>query len=267
MSSKILDADQRPTENLDLKLLDSNNVPEPSNDKTSGNMQIKNETMNIIIDKSARKTDSKEDLTKTPPSIQNENKSVNYSEEILCVKAKEFTGSGVKLNDYEQDGLTLPLTEIETKINIDEKVEASSEHLIKKNSSSFYFNKPNIKKDEHLSTMLLGRKKSGRFWKGERDRFRSVVQSKGLKQHLSAQKRLAQKEQYRKVKEYERSLKEDAKRIKEEKNRRREENKKRKLENEKKNEIVQIIKNPAKIKRMKKKQLRMLAKRDMVVVQ
>ena len=122
------------------------------------------------------------------------------------------------------------------------------------------------KSNEHSVAMLLGRRKSGRFWKGERDRFRSVIKTKGLKQACS-QKRIAQKEQYLRVKEYEKSLKEESKRIKEEHRQRREENKTKKLENEKKNEVVQIIKNTAKIKRMKKKQLRMLAKRDVAIIQ
>ena len=122
------------------------------------------------------------------------------------------------------------------------------------------------KSKEHSEAMLLGRRKSGRFWKGERDRFRSVIKTKGLKQ-ACAQKRIAQKEQYLRVKEYEKSLKEESKRIKEEHRQRREENKKKKIENEKKNEVVQIIKNTAKIKRMKKKQLRMLAKRDVAIIQ
>jgi len=120
-------------------------------------------------------------------------------------------------------------------------------------------------KNPHSTTKRLGRIKSGRFWKIERDRFRSNVKSKGLKQ-VSAQKRIAQKQQILRVREYEKSLKEDVKRLREEKKQRTEENKKRKAENEKKNEIVQVIKNPAKIKRMKKKQLRMLAKRDVTVV-
>lgn len=120
--------------------------------------------------------------------------------------------------------------------------------------------------NEHSSAMLLGRRKSGKFWKGERDRFRSVIKSKGLKQ-ACAQKRIAQKEQYLRIKGYEKGLKEESKRIKEEHRQRREDNKKRKLDNEKKNEVVQIIKNTAKIKRMKKKQLRMLAKRDVAIIQ
>jgi rRNA-processing protein CGR1 len=117
----------------------------------------------------------------------------------------------------------------------------------------------------HLTASRLGRIKSGRFWKGDRDRFRSTFKSKGLKQ-VSTQKRIAQKQQILRVKEYEKSLKEDVKRVREEKKARTEQNKKRKEENEKKNETVQVLKNPAKIKRMKKKQLRMLAKRDVTVV-
>lgn len=68
------------------------------------------------------------------------------------------------------------------------------------------------------------------------------------------------------IKELSKSVKEDRKVENEQKRQRREENAKRRLENERKNEIVQIIKNPAKLKRMKKKALRKIEKRDLATV-
>lgn len=66
------------------------------------------------------------------------------------------------------------------------------------------------------------------------------------------------------IKELSLSIKEDKKLENIQKKERREENAKRRLENERKSEIVQIIKNPAKLKRMKKKQLRKIGKRDLI---
>lgn len=75
------------------------------------------------------------------------------------------------------------------------------------------------------------------------------------------------KEQFREelkhIKELSKSIKEDKKLENIQKKERREENAKRRLENERKSEVVQVIKNPAKLKRMKKKQLRKIEKRDL----
>merc|ERR1719166_905808 len=90
--------------------------------------------------------------------------------------------------------------------------------------------------------------KSGKFWKAERSAFRAIKKDKG--QRLSFEQRLALQEQKNQKKE------EMRKKI--------EENKAKKLQNERKAEQFQVIKNPAKIKRMKKKQLRQLEKRDIL---
>ena len=101
--------------------------------------------------------------------------------------------------------------------------------------------KPNkvSKKLQHEQAMSLGRRKSGRFWKAQRDRFKSVVKPKGLKQ--SSKLRIAQKQELLRVKEFEKALKNEKKQEWEEKRKRQEENKKRREENQRKTEIVQQV--------------------------
>eukprot|EP00057_Strongylocentrotus_purpuratus_P001965 XP_003723574.1 PREDICTED: coiled-coil domain-containing protein 86 [Strongylocentrotus purpuratus] len=105
-----------------------------------------------------------------------------------------------------------------------------------------------------------GMAKSGRPWKTEQTaRFSGMKKDKPLRS--SWQLKMAQKAEKMSVRKYQQGL-EDAKReAKLLKKQRREEHEKKKEENQRKSEVVQVIKNPAKLKRMKKKQLRMIQKR------
>merc|ERR1711997_711535 len=111
-----------------------------------------------------------------------------------------------------------------------------------------------LRTSAEINEQRMPSNKSGRFWKSERDRFRSVIKTKGLKQSLKQKTRL--KEEKTKANLYEQSLKLRTQKEKEELRARQEEN------NQKKSEVVQEVKNVSKLKRMRKKQLRTLAKRD-----
>lgn len=124
------------------------------------------------------------------------------------------------------------------------------------------------KKKPHLASSAkqipvvpLGKPKSGRVWKDRnKQRFSALVRDKPL--CSSWEKKMQAKREKDLVKQYTVRLKEEKAQKKEEKRKRREENLKRRAENERKAEIVQVIRNTAKIKRMKKKQLRRIEKRD-----
>ncbi|KAG7458545.1 hypothetical protein MATL_G00221660 [Megalops atlanticus] len=129
-----------------------------------------------------------------------------------------------------------------------------AEKAVTKSSQS----KPNVKRDQLIP---LGKPKSGRVWKDRnKQRFSALLRDKPL--CTSWEKKMEAKREKELVKRFALQLKEEKAREKEEKRKRREENLKRRAENERKAEIVQVIRNPAKIKRMKKKQLRKIEKRD-----
>lgn len=107
----------------------------------------------------------------------------------------------------------------------------------------------------------LGKPKSGRVWKDRnKQRFSALVRDKPL--CSSWEKKMEAKREKDLVKRYTLQLKEEKASQREEKRKRREDNLKRRAENERKSEIVQVIRNTSKIKRMKKKQLRRVEKRD-----
>ncbi|XP_060773231.1 coiled-coil domain-containing protein 86 [Neoarius graeffei] len=111
-------------------------------------------------------------------------------------------------------------------------------------------------------TMIpLGKPKSGRVWKDRnKQRFSALLRDKPLRS--SWQKKMEAKREKEMVKQYQQQLKDNKAREKEEKRKRQEEHLRRRAANEKKAEIVQVIRNTAKLKRMKKKQLQNIEKRD-----
>ncbi|XP_074852119.1 coiled-coil domain-containing protein 86 [Carettochelys insculpta] len=123
---------------------------------------------------------------------------------------------------------------------------------------------PSKKRKEALA-VPKGKPKSGRVWKdpGKR-RFSHMIQDKPLR--TSWERKMKERQEKKIVKDFARHLQEEKQREREEKRQRREENLKRRLENERKAEIVQVIRNPLKLKRAKKKQLRRIEKRDTLVL-
>ncbi|KAJ7344222.1 hypothetical protein JRQ81_000172 [Phrynocephalus forsythii] len=117
------------------------------------------------------------------------------------------------------------------------------------------------KKQMEVPAIPKGKPKSGRVWKDRnKQRFSHMIHDKPLR--TSWERKVKERQQRKLVKDFARQLKEEKQREREEKKKRREENLKRRLENERKAEIVQVIRNPVKLKRAKKKQLRRIEKRD-----
>merc|ERR1719167_75506 len=101
--------------------------------------------------------------------------------------------------------------------------------------------------------------KSGKFWKEPRAEFRSLKKDRGKKKTFEERMRL--KEAKQKNNELAKALLQDKIERKQNLRLRIEENKKRREERQLKNEVFQIVRNPNKIKKIKKKDL---AKRDIL---
>ncbi|EPB77722.1 hypothetical protein ANCCEY_03226 [Ancylostoma ceylanicum] len=118
---------------------------------------------------------------------------------------------------------------------------------------------------------IRGMPKSGRWWK-EPHAARSilvaqkhlihsaVIKVKPLKS--SWEKKMADKAKQKQAQLIQQEIRERKQQEKLEKIERKKEQEKRRLENERKGEVVQVIKNTAKLRKAKKKQLRLIEKRD-----
>ncbi|XP_008046292.1 coiled-coil domain-containing protein 86 [Carlito syrichta] len=114
---------------------------------------------------------------------------------------------------------------------------------------------------EALPVIPKGKPKSGRVWKDRsKKRFSQMIQDKPLR--TTWQQKMKVRQERKLAKAFAQHLEEEKERRRKEKKQRRAENLKRRLENERKAEVVQVIRNPAKIKRARKKQLRSIEKRD-----
>ncbi|TGZ72037.1 hypothetical protein CRM22_002327 [Opisthorchis felineus] len=110
------------------------------------------------------------------------------------------------------------------------------------------------------TTEMRGKCKSGRVWKTVRiERHSAIKKDKGIR--TSFLKRMADTEEKKRVREVGNKMKEERATRKRNKRLKEEEKRQRKLENEKRSEIVIPVKNIAKIKKMKKSQLRTIVKR------
>lgn len=91
-------------------------------------------------------------------------------------------------------------------------------------------------------------------------RFSSIVKTKGIRPDF--QRKTSLRIELKRTRDLSKQILEQIKEKEQAKKERRRENIKRAEENKKKSEVVQVITNTAKLKRMKKKQLRFIEKRD-----
>lgn len=103
-----------------------------------------------------------------------------------------------------------------------------------------------------------GQPKSGRFWKTPKTKFSSIKKVKGLHTSFAEKKRM--RIEVKAIRDSKKAALVAIKEEKEMRKQRQEENKKRREENKRKAEIVQKI-SAAKVKKLKRKQLRDIRKR------
>uniref|UniRef100_A0A0A1X1J4 Coiled-coil domain-containing protein 86 n=1 Tax=Zeugodacus cucurbitae TaxID=28588 RepID=A0A0A1X1J4_ZEUCU len=139
--------------------------------------------------------------------------------------------------------------------NVAAKESTTAETKVKQQSAT----KKQTKKKPAENNPIRGLPKSGRPWKTPKQKFTTI---KKTTNRLTFEKKMELRNELRHIKELSKDIKEQRKEAAVQKNQRRVENAERRLANERRSEVVQVIKNPAKLKRLKKKQMRMIEKRD-----
>ncbi|CAG0896600.1 unnamed protein product [Darwinula stevensoni] len=114
--------------------------------------------------------------------------------------------------------------------------------------------------EKNSSKIIKGANISGRFWKTVKPRPSRIVEVPGLKK--SWEKKVKERLDMKRVKELEKQLKAERNQRLEKKRKQVQERRKRKEENIRMAEVVQVIKNTTKLKKMRKKDLVNVQKRD-----
>ncbi|XP_032526864.2 coiled-coil domain-containing protein 86 [Danaus plexippus] len=157
-------------------------------------------------------------------------------------------------------------TDVDQKVNsILENIKKSSNNNDEKSSQveENKVKKPVNKTKKANENEIRGVPKSGRFWKSKKEKFSKIIKTKGIRPDY--QKKEALRIELKRTKDISHQILDQIKEKEEARKQRRRENIKRAEENKRKSEIVQVITNTKKLKRMKKKQLRFIEKRDINV--
>jgi len=230
-------------------------VPEKENKIEVKTPELLNEVTDDVIAKDEVKKPTDNDSSPkntTIATIPESTEKDNSKEDKIKDKDNEVAGTG------------------ETSVTKVKNMENKDSGHNQSNGTNASADKENLPISKVLDNIIVSKQiprqkpKSGKFWKEGRQQFRQIKRDKGKK--FTFEQRMKNKEEKIKNKELADLLLSRKAMKKEELRKKIEENKARKIENEKKSEQFQVIKNPAKIKRMKKKQLRMLEKRDVLNV-
>ena len=220
---------------IDLDTYDFNAPEEATLPETPSSKEVKkSDSVKTDLEKVEAEKSSEPVLPEKPSEIK----------EILPPAAlkRPREEENISLDSAKKAKLDIFEETLEQNINpnsINTKIDTANEDDDKKNQNVVKTKENNLGR-ESAEVSVKGRVcKSGRFWKSERDRFRSVIKSKGLKQNFKLE--MKRKEDLKRVKAYEQSLKDSAKKEKEDLRARQEENKKKRDENQRKAEVYQEV--------------------------
>ncbi|KAG0721508.1 Coiled-coil domain-containing protein 86 [Chionoecetes opilio] len=255
-----------PVDDGDVKLyLSADDSTDAHQQKPDEVMETEDIVTSSAVDNTASDNSNKEVETKGElnGTIDSEKPRIN-SKKVSHV-TESNAGQETKAESKESstvDGSHVPSnTPLDENANKDKMSGLNTQPLVSAGVKKAYKVIPEMeKKIDQLRSIPKGRSVSGRWWKAEKQRFRSINKDASGKKSWS---RKMQLKQWRgDVMAKSAAIEAEKLKKKEDLKERQKLNKTRREENARKSEIVQVIKDPRKIKKMKRKQLRYLATRD-----